>query len=212
MSSNDPKPTRAEREWQRRHRDILDAATGLFMDLGPGGTTMQMIAERAEYSVGYIYKHFPGKDELVDEIFSDQIEFFADVRNRVHGDLSLSPLARLRRELSLVCEHMATHSNLMAIVKAQAGHLAEKKRALFAQRRQEDVALFQEAKDTGEIGSGDPALLAASYNGAIHGLLQWIHDSGQPERFTEIPEIVDQLILAPLEAAGTEPNGKARTK
>ena len=53
---NEAKPptpaTRRERELARHRQEILDAAVHLFAENGFHPTTMQMIAERAEFSVG----------------------------------------------------------------------------------------------------------------------------------------------------------------
>jgi AcrR family transcriptional regulator len=211
MNKNQPNPTRAEREWQRRHRDIVNAATELFMEHGFAGTTMQMIAERAEYSVGYIYKHFPGKQELVDDIFHAQLEWFSDVRRTLREGPYLSPLDCFRKQLIVMAQHLAAHPGLLVIFKsAETTSPTPEKRAVFETFRREDIEQLREAQNAGEIAGGDPALIAATVDGVIHGLMVLMHESGQPERFIEIPNIVDELILAPLERAGTDANGKGR--
>ncbi len=63
----DPAPqtlTRKEREALRHRSAILEAAESLFAEQGFHATTVQMIADAAEFSVGYLYKHFDGKEDL----------------------------------------------------------------------------------------------------------------------------------------------------
>lgn len=53
---------------QRRVEQILDAAERVFADVGVGGATMQLIAERADASMGSLYHFFPNKDAIVEEL------------------------------------------------------------------------------------------------------------------------------------------------
>lgn len=198
MSSSQDQPTRAEREWQRRHREILDAAREMFMADGYAGTTMQEIAERSEYSVGYIYRHFPGKQDLLDAILDEQIQVHRRIRHEVRSRDDLSPLQKFRHEIVLMSEHLLDHPGLVALFQGSIGLEPLRKIRFKEEMRLEDVELFQQAIDTGEIQSVDPALLVAACDGVIWGLVTMIHDSACPERFTELPRIVDDLILAPL--------------
>jgi AcrR family transcriptional regulator len=49
---------------QRRVRRILDAAAGLFAELGFEAVTTNAIAERADISIGSLYQYFPNKAAL----------------------------------------------------------------------------------------------------------------------------------------------------
>ncbi len=53
---------------QRRVEQILDAAESVFVEQGVGAATMQMIADRAESSVGSLYHFFPNKDSIVEAL------------------------------------------------------------------------------------------------------------------------------------------------
>lgn len=53
---------------QRRVEEILDAAEGVFAEVGVGAATMQMIAERAGSSVGSLYHFFPNKQAVVEAL------------------------------------------------------------------------------------------------------------------------------------------------
>ena len=56
--------TRRERDLARHQAEALDAAERLLVRLPYSAITVQAIAEEAEFSVGYLYKLFPSKDEL----------------------------------------------------------------------------------------------------------------------------------------------------
>jgi AcrR family transcriptional regulator len=62
--SRAPRAPQQERG-QRRVEQILDAAESVFAELGVDGTSMQLIADRAESSVGSLYHFFPNKDAIV---------------------------------------------------------------------------------------------------------------------------------------------------
>ncbi|MFX1570164.1 MAG: TetR/AcrR family transcriptional regulator [Promethearchaeota archaeon] len=63
-SKKKEKMTRKERETQLRKQIILEAAEKLFLSDGYEATTMDEIANEAEFSKGTVYKYFISKDEL----------------------------------------------------------------------------------------------------------------------------------------------------
>lgn len=71
-STAEPRPMRADA--RRNRRRVLDAARTAFEE---GGAEVQMedIARRAGVGVGTIYRHFPTKQALVDELI---VEWLAD--------------------------------------------------------------------------------------------------------------------------------------
>jgi len=58
------KPTRKEREQEQRKQYILSCAEVLFADNGYDNTSMAMIAERSEFSVGTVYNFFQSKNDI----------------------------------------------------------------------------------------------------------------------------------------------------
>ena len=59
---------RPERSSDRRHREIREAAIGIFLANGYEGTTMEEIAVRAGVSKQTVYKHFTDKQHLFADI------------------------------------------------------------------------------------------------------------------------------------------------
>jgi TetR/AcrR family transcriptional repressor of mexJK operon len=59
---------RPERNSDRRHREIREAAIGVFLANGYDGATMEDIAVRAGVSKQTVYKHFDDKQNLFAEI------------------------------------------------------------------------------------------------------------------------------------------------
>ncbi|MGO9703314.1 MAG: TetR/AcrR family transcriptional regulator [Xanthobacteraceae bacterium] len=58
----------AEKRSDRKHRQIMKAATAVFVAKGYDGTSMDEIAAKASVSKQTIYKHFSDKDHLFSEI------------------------------------------------------------------------------------------------------------------------------------------------
>ncbi len=57
-------PTKGEQTRQA----ILDAASSLFIEQGFHGTSMRQVAARAGITVGGIYNHFEGKEQIFDTV------------------------------------------------------------------------------------------------------------------------------------------------
>lgn len=62
-----------ERSKQRLER-ILDAADGVFAELGFDKATMEQIADRAETSIGSVYQFFPNKTALFESLCARYLE------------------------------------------------------------------------------------------------------------------------------------------
>lgn len=193
--------TRSEREWRRRRIEILDAATELFIERGYANTTMQAIAEASEFSVGYLYRHFDGKYGLLQAIAERQIDIYQEIRERVRQEETGSVLGAIRLELQLITDHLLRNPDLLTIFKTGGGCQMELKREITLRFRQEDENIFLQAIAAGEIGPDDPGVLAAALDGMVWGLVTLFHENLEPERYTEIPAIVEQLFFEPLQAA-----------
>ena len=63
---------RRQREKQRHRNEILDAAEKVFADNGFHRSTMEQVAQVAEFSVGTLYNFFSGKDQLYRELIEQR--------------------------------------------------------------------------------------------------------------------------------------------
>ena len=61
---------RKEREKEQRRNDIIDAAEKIFFKKGLNNSTMDEVAEEAEFSKGTLYLYFKSKEEIHFEIKS----------------------------------------------------------------------------------------------------------------------------------------------
>lgn len=140
----EPRSPRAPQQerGQRRVEQILDAAESVFADQGVGAATMQMIAERAEASVGSLYHFFPNKDSIVEALGGRYAEAIREV-NEQAMPLAMAHLPAdelferiLRAQVQFIertpafdAVHSAVHRNCPAIYdalnQALVGHVGQ---------------------------------------------------------------------------------------
>ena len=61
--------SRRERERDAHRQEIISVAESVFSAHGYDGTTIEMVAKQAEFSVGSIYNFFKGKKDLFHQVF-----------------------------------------------------------------------------------------------------------------------------------------------
>lgn len=127
---------------QRRVEQILDAAEAVFAEHGVGAATMQLIAERAESSVGSLYHFFPNKEAVVEALGARYAEMVKATNQEampltmVHlptaalfDRILQGQLAMLERTPAFEAVHDAVHRNCPAIYdalnEALVGHVGQ---------------------------------------------------------------------------------------
>ncbi len=191
-----PRPPR--REDRARHRQaILAAATALFAAHGFRATTMQAIAARAGVSVGYLYKHFAGKDAIFTAILTSHLdridELAAEVRQR-----GLPPLEELRRSLEAIAAHFNANRDVMRIyhdnLDAALAQAADRQ----AGRRRQLVSVLERAQARGELRAIDHELVAAAILGASRELFLTLGERQGDNPFSILPDLLFALLVDPL--------------
>jgi TetR/AcrR family transcriptional repressor of mexJK operon len=109
MTAIDP-TEQLERSADRRHREIREAAIGIFLANGYEGATMEEIAVRAGVSKQTVYKHFIDKQSL----FADIVLSTTDDMNAIVSLISES--LREASDVAIVLEHLA-ESFLFALMQ-----------------------------------------------------------------------------------------------
>jgi AcrR family transcriptional regulator len=84
-------------------RDILDAASRLFVEEGYDRVTMRRVAHRIEYSPTTIYLHFKDKAELFDAVCEETFSQLAEKLETLKR-MRIVPLGHLRECLRLYVE------------------------------------------------------------------------------------------------------------
>jgi AcrR family transcriptional regulator len=191
--------SRRERERLRHREEILAAASELFARQGYERTSMQQIAERAEFSVGKLYQHFDGKETIYRELMQQHCEALLGNMEAV-VDPERPPLENLRRMLLAALQHGDRNRHYHTIYINEnplncEGLVQETVQTAMSRVRE----LLEQAIARGEIPAEDPELLAAMMVGAVDRVLDVMAARGG-ESSTLVPDLVDRLILEPLEA------------
>lgn len=192
-----PQPTRKERETERYRCEILDAAVRLFAEHGYHETTMQMIADAAEFSVGYLYKHFPGKEDM----YREMVVYHMAVMDEVIAEIEakdLGPLDELRTTYEAICDHFNHHRDFMRIYHQRLDEgvteLLERKEQHFEKM----VEAFTRSMEAGEIRKSDPRLLATVVHGATQELFHELAERDVERPFDDLTDVIFTLIIDPL--------------
>lgn len=97
MSTQTDSPAKQDAEIRQR---ILKEVRGLFFRYGFSRVTMDEVAEALAMSKKTLYRHFPGKEELLEAATTDHLdECDAELRG-ICGRKDLSPLERLKLTMS----------------------------------------------------------------------------------------------------------------
>jgi TetR/AcrR family transcriptional repressor of mexJK operon len=168
----DSAPTATTRS-ARKRRDILQAATKLFLEHGYLGTSMDEIAARASVSKQTVYKHFADKERLFTEIVTTTVSEASEPVHREvveleeSGDIQQDLTELARRQLAMVMQPRLLQ--LRRLVIGESGRFPELGRTF--QRQGPDRTIkalaqaFERLADRGALRNvEDPRLAAAHFN------------------------------------------------
>ena len=74
---------------------IVEAARALFDAKGFHSTPVADLAKAAEVSVGQIYRHFPGKDDIITAIVAEDVQTRLDEMNLIFGEVEADRISVL---------------------------------------------------------------------------------------------------------------------
>ncbi|MES9508805.1 MULTISPECIES: TetR/AcrR family transcriptional regulator [unclassified Streptomyces] len=162
----------------RKRQAIMEAATGVFMEKGYSGTSMDDIAKLAAVSKQTVYKHFSDKEKLFSEIvlattdrLDGMIGLVADVPS--DADTLDENLTRLARQF-LTALTQPQVLQLRRLVIANADIFPELGAAWYEQGFERVLATlaatFQRLAEDGLLRIDEPLLAAHHFS----GLLMWI--------------------------------------
>ena len=94
MTKQKPK-SRKEKEQEERSNYILAMAEELFSEHGYESTSMAMIAEKSEFSVGTVYNFFPSKSNIYSELLMRKMTEMIDVVQKI-VESKAAPIEKLK--------------------------------------------------------------------------------------------------------------------
>ena len=150
-------PTRRDGEATRQR--LLRAALELYTTVGFRATTTPAIAARAGVAEGTIYRHFSGKEHLLNEVFRNAQRWGTTIVKESSEGLMDAP-ARLQQVARRLLDTAARDAALtrMLLRRRDEQHLDEKSREAEREFRDALQHVVADAKSDGLVRSGPPEL------------------------------------------------------
>lgn len=177
---------------------ILDSALTLFAEKGYDGVGVDLIAENAGIKGPSLYKHFKGKEDILDALIekaeayyeanfgsenhpgkmpSSMDELITLSLKRIEFTLHDPMIVKVRRMLTM--EQFRSHRIAVLTTKYNIDSV----QALYHK-------IFQHMMDNGIMRQGDPALLSMSFAAPVSLLIQMC--AREPEREQEVMERIEK--------------------
>lgn len=105
---------------ERNRLRLLDAAKGSFARDG-AATSLEEIARTAGVGIGTLYRHFPTRDALIEEVYRQAIGQLGEAADRLIA--SEPPVEALRQWLLVCIDYLSTKKLVAAALGGNADHL-----------------------------------------------------------------------------------------
>lgn len=166
---------------------ILDAAAEVMCREGYAGTRLSDIADIAGIKTPAIYRHFPSKDALVDEVMTvGHLRFIEHVTTVI--DALPADSTPLDRVLAAVAGHLEVILAISNYAAASTRNMSQMPDAILERqqelRRQYGAIWRRHLTEAIEAGQIRPELNPVAVQGLIIGALSWSNEWWDPERRT----------------------------
>ena len=153
---------------------ILRVTRDLYLSEGAAAVSTRRVAERVGVTATALYRHFPGKDALVEEVVSEAYRVFAGyLEQSLEGR---TPGERLKRSggayLRFALEQPEMYRTIFMTGAPGSGG-DHRRRATFSFL----VDRVRECVEGGELRPGDPEEIAVTIWAHVHGLVS-LHIAG----------------------------------
>ncbi len=173
---------RREREKELRRKQIQDGAAKVFMRKGFYATTMEDIAEETELSIGAIYSHFRGKEELFSSLVLIPLTYMFEQIKKVDENHKLTHEEKLRgfwdamyesfkrNELMVrIIYHIQLEDTLTTINPKYLVEMNDISRKL----TRTIAAVYEDGVSKGKFVEGNSTAFADTLWGLFTGVLTW---------------------------------------
>ena len=186
---------RRQRHRASLRREILEAASRLFVEEGYEGLTMRRLAERIEYSPTTIYLYYKDKDELLQAVCEEAFSQLVGKLERLQK-ASSTPLGYLREALRTYVDFGLANPDQYAAAFLRPIQ-AEKTPEFENSAGARTFGLLREAvgacAGSGDIQTADAEATAQALWAAAHGITS-LFISGQRVPFVARQALVDHTI------------------
>ena len=186
---------RRERHRASLRREILDAASQLFVEEGFQRVTMRRIAERIDYSPTTIYLHFKDKSDLLQAVCEETFSRLAAKLERLQKTAG-TPMGYLRDSLRTYIEFGLAHPNqyLVTFMSPSPGLEGEAFAGSVGSRALDTLQQGVRAcSENGDIHTADVEMTTQALWAGVHGVTSlFITMKGFP--FVDRAALVDHTI------------------
>jgi len=191
---------RKQREKEVLREKIIESASGLFLERGFKATSIRMIAEEIEYSVGAIYSYFKDKNDIFQAIMLRAFDlFYQTIVSQQHIE---EPLARLKAMnhayLQFALDNPAYYDLIFVLSDPVQRTEDDPTRQQALKGHKLLTQVVQDCKDAGYFAGQDPDVLALHLWSTLHGLVT-LNLRGR--LFMESEEATQQAMEAVLASA-----------
>lgn len=189
--------SRGERRRREDENEVLDAALALFVAQGYHGTSMQQIAERAEFSVGKIYTLFPSKDELLVSLQMREIDKLGPL---IEGGMASDapPLQILESMLSTAFAFASSSRDIIRFMETEhISHHRTTEQSIADLFRRHVRRLLDRSIAEGQLQEVDTELLATMIVGAGSALVHHLATTDAADPYADIPQRIMGLMVLP---------------
>lgn len=153
---------RARRDAEATRQRLIAAALDLFTTIGFRGTTTPMLAERAGIAEGTIYRHFRGKDALLNAAYRQVQDWAAAMVRDIEADRQLPVRDRLLGVARRILEESAREPAAvrMLLQTREERHLDDQSRESARRFREALQLVMASGKSDGVVRAGPADLWA----------------------------------------------------
>src|ERR1700719_3502026 len=134
----------------RNRERVLEAAKAVFSAGGPDAS-LEAVAKRAGVGSGPLYRHFPTREALFEQVYRREVEQFGELAEQLKSEAA--PVDALRRWLRSNVEFVATKKGMSAALALAVQSSSELTAFSFGHLTRAVGALLDRAVAAGEIRS-----------------------------------------------------------
>lgn len=195
----DPMPLTAKGTVRRQA--VVEAAAKLFRQRGFQGTSMDDIAASAKVPKGTIYHYFPGKAELLAQIYHDCIDVMLASYQDQPEDLD--PETRVRSIISDMVRALQKNPDKMLVYVQEMQWLDKwlpRHRAAHIRKRESELWSFMEgaigdAVRTGRFAPHDAFLTSMAMMGMVAWMPHWLSSTRRSIAADQAADLFADLLL-----------------
>jgi AcrR family transcriptional regulator len=194
--------------YQKRRREIADAAVRVFNKRGFAGASISAVAAELGMDRATLYYYVSSKEELFDEISRSVVEGNLEIVRRIHSS-RLEPRKKLRELIvalmtsyaeSYPLGYIFVRENLSQVGESRAGW-AKHMRRINREIEGHVIAMIEQGCAEGSFRPiGSARTVAFGILGMLGWTHRWFHPSRTPESAEQIAKTYADMILGGLEA------------